>query len=457
MKKSLVYVLLLLIIAVILLIVVLDFRSMYPSIFRSFNICPTTILPKDSNEPNTITTPAGYSFVSNDVQEGIMPSILRNIFEERMNTKRAMKSEKDEEKYRLLDAKQLALKLMLNAFYGYTGYTRAKLYMLAIASTITACGRHLIQKVKNTAEDDLGYKVIYGDTDSIMVKIPETDLAEGWKKGIEIRDKINNELFGVMKMEFEKLFKSFLILTKKRYAAWKFVYEDGHWKDKIEMKGIETVRRDWCELVSETMNKTIVDILKTGDTREALDYFNTILKNLAENKIPIEKLVITKSVTKSPSSYAGIQPHIELVKKMQKRNPQEAPGVGDRVGYVIIKGNQMLSKRSEDPKYVVATNLEIDPNYYIENQLLPPMERIFTAMGISKSELLGKGRQFSLMEALKTKTTKNSNIFDGFVCAACENSYISAPLSGLCQCGGKITIKTPAGSVEKLSIRTPEQ
>ncbi|MBI1971950.1 MAG: ribonuclease H-like domain-containing protein [Candidatus Aenigmarchaeota archaeon] len=434
------------------LVVVLDFRSMYPSIFRSYNICPTTIITGNPEDVDTVKTPAGHTFVSKSVQEGIIPSILGNLLEERSKVKQAMKKETDEEKLRILDAKQLALKLLSNSFYGYTGYTKARLYILDIANAITSCGRHLIQTVNQTVEKQFGYQPIYGDTDSIMIKIPETDLDRGWETGVSIMRRINGELSGAMQMEFEKLFKSFLILTKKRYAAWRFVKENGAWKDKIEMKGIETVRRDWCELVSDTMNRAIDIILKRGDTKEALNYFNGVMKDLAENKIPIEKLVITKSITKSPSSYAGVQPHIELVKKMQKRNSQDAPGVGDRVGYVIIKGNQLLSKRTEDPAYVKENKLEIDPIYYVENQLLPPIERIFIALGFTKSELLGRGRQASLMEMMRAKPAK-SNVFDGFICATCGNSYASAPLTGLCQCGGKMQIKTPTGATEKIVVQ----
>ncbi|MBI4177295.1 MAG: hypothetical protein HY516_02915 [Candidatus Aenigmarchaeota archaeon] len=433
------------------LVVVLDFRSMYPSIFRSYNICPTTILTGSADGVANIKTPAGYRFVPKEVQEGIIPNILANLLEERAKARQAMRNETDDERRRALDAKQLALKLLSNSFYGYTGYTKAKLYVLDIANAITSCGRYLIQTVNQTVENKLGYEAVYGDTDSIMIKIPVTDLDAGWELGTKIAGQINSELSGVMHMEFEKLFKSLLILTKKRYAAWKFVRENGKWKDKIEMKGIETVRRDWCELVSDTMNKTIDIILKKGDTRGALNYFNGVMKDLAENKIPIEKLVITKSITKNPSSYAGVQPHIELVKKMQKRNSQDAPGVGDRIGYVIIKGNQLLSKRTEDPDYVKEKRLEVDPVYYVENQLLPPVERIFTALGFSKSELLGKGRQSSLAEMLRAKPAQ-SNVFDGFMCASCNNVYTSAPLTGLCQCGGKIQIKTPTGPTERIIV-----
>lgn len=81
----------------------------------------------------------------------------------------------------------------------------------------------------------------------------------------------------------------------------------------------------------------------------------------------MQKLVITKTMTKRAEGYAGIQPHAELAKKIKKRSPAEAPGVGDRIGYVITKGLELLSKRAEDPLYVMEKGLEIDSKYYIEN------------------------------------------------------------------------------------------
>lgn len=432
-------------------VVYLDFKSMYPSIYISYNICPTTLLGKGSKESG-IDTPYGVKFVSKEARHGIIPQIVEELITERDIVKKEMRAEKDENKKRELNAKQFALKTMANAFYGYTGYTRAKLYVLDIANAITSCGRHLIQKTRDIVEHDDQYKVIYGDTDSIMVKAGTKDLNEAFKIGLELEKRINKELAGIVKMKIESIFKSLLILTKKRYAGWSFEKhaDADEWEDKMIMKGIETVRRDWCDLVSTTLFRVLEIILKEQNPKKAFEYVRGVLKKLQNNEIPIEQLVITKSISKPIRSYKGIQPHVEVVKKMRKRRPGDAPGVGDRIGFVITQGLQLLSNRAEDPDYVKTHSLKIDSKYYIENQLLPPLERVFDSMGIDKPELLGIGRQMLLTslfgkgkKSKKTSRPKPKSLdrplesIDGIICEKCEKTYKRPPLIGKCDsCGG---------------------
>ncbi len=442
-------------------VLVLDFKSMYPSIIRSFNICPTTLLTNESQEPpeDVITTVAGTKFVSKNVKEGIIPHVLEKLMKKRQETKRALKKEKDPAKKKSLHARQWALKILANAFYGHMGYVRAKIYNLDIANTITSSGRDIIHKTKTEIEKKYGYKVVYGDTDSVMVKVDnETDMQKIRQIGTEISKHITEKLPGYLELEFEKFFKQFLPLTKKRYVAWKFEPDGDGWQEGIEMKGIETVRRDWCDLVSETLSEIIEIILKKGDVKGALEYFKSVIKNLMRNKIPTEKLVITKTITKAPGKYEGIQPHIEAAKKITARNPNEAPGIGDRIGYVIIKGTDMLSKRAEDPTFVAERGIEIDPKYYIENQLLPPMERIFSVLSISKSELLGNGKQMGLMEAINNYNETNHikvlprTETNGFICTKCSKFYPRIPLVGTCECGGELAFSSPKGMVKQVTL-----
>ena len=280
-----------------------------------------------------------------------------------------------------------------------------------------------------------------------------TNLDKAKKVGEEISAYVSNNLPGYLELEFEKIFRTFLILTKKRYAGWSFEPTDSGWKDKIEMKGIETIRRDWCKLVTETMNTVLELILKKGDVKSATNYVKDIIEKIKKNEIPLEKLTIVKGITKSLTSYKGTLPHIELAKKLVKRHPENPPKVGDRLGYVIIAGNSMLSKRAEEVEYVKEKKLAIDSNYYISNQLLPPIERILRAVGISKTELLGGGHQVNIKDIMnKTKREVNHNIniesddikklggWEDFICEKCKKTYNRMPLSGLCTCGGKILI-----------------
>ncbi|MFH1978190.1 MAG: DNA polymerase domain-containing protein [Candidatus Aenigmatarchaeota archaeon] len=429
-------------------VVVLDFKSMYPSIIIGFNICPTT-LSKEGD--NLITTPGGVTFLPKNVKQGIIPRIVTELMSKRQSAKRRLKKEDDVLKKRVLDAEQWALKIMANAFYGYLGYSRAKVYNLDLGNAITSCGRDIIQKTKLAIENEYGYTVVYGDTDSVMVKLNTDDLEELGKIASRMAAEITKKLPESIELEFEKIFKRFLPLTKKRYVAWKFEPKGDGWKEGMEMKGIETVRRDWCELVSECMTNVISIILKKDDVKGAVKYFKSIINDLLEGRVPINKLVITKGMSKPVKSYVGIQPHIELVKKLQQRG--EAPGIGDRIGYVIIKGTEMLSKRAEDPSYVIEKGLQIDSRYYIENQLLPPIERIFSGLKISKSELLGGGKQMGIFDALKKHEEKQVDKeipieqVRGFICTKCNKSYSRVPLVGACECGGNILFSSEKGPV----------
>lgn len=439
-------------------VLVLDFKSLYPSLIRTFNICPTCLITKDS--PTNVKkhkTPSGSYFVDETVRRGILPSILENLLETRFAIKKKMKKASGEEA-RVLNAKQLALKIMANSFYGYTGYLRARLYVMDVANSITAYGRENIQKTKKIIEENFPVEVIYGDTDSIFLKTDITNLDKAAQLGKRISKYVTEHLPGYLELEFEKVYRTFLILTKKRYAGWKFVEVEGKWKDSIDMRGIETVRRDWCQLVTDVMNHILELILRHGDVKKAIDYVKTVLLELRQGKVPLEKLTIIKGITKTPSAYKGVLPHIELAKKLYRRDPVHAPPVGGRIGFVIIKGNQMLSKRAEDPEYAKKHGLLIDSKYYIENQVLPPVARILSAVGVSSSELLGGGQQVSLSDAISGKKRKlNHKIsleysgsskreekpldsWEEFVCSKCKKSYRRMPLTGRCECGGELLI-----------------
>jgi len=436
-------------------VVVLDFKSMYPSIIRGFNICPTTLVRGESKRKDLITVVSGARFLPVKERKGIIPGILEELMNRRAAAKKKLRAEDDPAKKRAFHAEQWALKILANAFYGHMGYSRAKIYNLDIANAITASGRDIIQKTKDIVEEEYKYPVVYGDTDSVMVKLDVEDLDEIREISEKIASDITKKLPDCIELEFEKVFKRFLPLTKKRYVAWKFEFGKDGWKEGLEMKGVETVRRDWCELVSDTMTNIIEIILKKDDIKGAVKFFNSVIHDLNAGKIDLQKLVVTKSMTKQPKNYAGMQPHIELVKKLQKRNPAEAPGIGDRIGYVIVKGTGLLSERAEDPGYIKERGLQVDPKYYTENQLLPPIERIFSSLKISKSELLGNGKQMGLFDVVKNQpvqepdTPKELPFHDtnGFICVKCNKSHVRVPLIGICDCGGDIMFSSPKGVV----------
>ena len=446
-------------------ILYLDFKSMYPTIYINFNICPTTWVADDKcKEVDTIVSPYGAKFVKPEIRRGVIPQIVEFLINERDRVKKEMKKEKDEEKKFLLDAKQEALKRVANAFYGYTGYVRGRVYVLDIANSITSFGRYFIDATKKLVEKtNKDWEVIYGDTDSIMVKVRADSIDEAFSVGKEIEKTINEYYQGKMTVKIESVFKSFLIVAKKRYAGIAVEIEDGKVKEKIVMKGIETVRKDWCGLTEKILSKVLEFLLKERSIKGAVDYVKNVIKDLEEGKVNIEDLIITKSLSRNLHEYKGVQPHVELVKRMMKRSPEKVPMIGDRVNFVIVAGPELISKRAEDPEYVLEKGLKIDTKYYIENQILPPIERIFEAVGIKRNVLFSNGRQMSLTSisiqrnnVAKTTTSETTSEvevitkgiqkgqtklvdFENFVCQKCGRIYLSLPFSGKCyDCGGEI-------------------
>ncbi len=425
-------------------VVYLDFKSMYPSIMMAYNICPTTLIREENKSIDQIKTSYGTLFVSQSVRKGILPQILEYLISTRDKLRKDMKSANTDAKKRLLFAKQYAFKTVANAFYGYSGYTKARIYVVDIANTITHIGRETVAKTKAIVEAKTTYKVIYSDTDSVMVKLTTTDVAEAFKIGDQLVGTINKDLDNVLQIKTENVFKTLLILSKKRYAGWSFEPVDGGWDETIVTKGIETVRRDWCNLVSETLQDVLDTILKGKDTTKALKIVKDKIEEIKIGKMDIDKLVITKSISKSLRSYKGVQPHIELVKKMRKRDPTSLTGIGDRIGYVIVQGLGMMSKRAEDPEYVKKHKLKVDAKYYIESQLLPPLERVFESLNVNKTDLISSGKQMGLFDAMKVQKEENGFVeyvtdVDGLVCVNCNSTFRRMPLTGKCNyCSGEI-------------------
>jgi DNA polymerase elongation subunit (family B) len=421
---------------------ILTHNSMYPSIFISYNICPTTLLTEKREDIEAITTPFGTSFVPPSVRKGIVPRTLERLIKERNAVKAQMKAEKDPVRKRALDSYQEGLKRIANASYGYTGFLLGRIYVLNIANAITSCGRYYIQETKRLVEANTKYKVIYGDTDSVMIKTDTQDIEKAIEIGNNIANFLNEKFQGKLRIKVENVFKTLLILTKKRYAGWSFEKVDSQLKDEIVMKGIETVRRDWCDLVSETQEEVLKILLKEQNPKKAFAYFKEVVQKLQNGLIPLEKLTIIKGISKRPEQYKGVQPHVELVKKMRKRGEVDIPNIGDRVGFVIVKGLQLVSERAEDPEYVKKHGLKIDSKYYIESQLLPPLERVFEAIGVNRSELIGLGKQMLLGEAInnhKKVEGKTLSQMEGIICVKCNTTFRRVPLIGRCTaCGGEL-------------------
>ncbi|XP_048473423.1 DNA polymerase delta catalytic subunit [Rhincodon typus] len=383
-------------------IATLDFSSLYPSIMMAHNLCYTTLLKPGAVEKYNfssdqfIKTPTGDQFVKASVRKGLLPEILENLLSARKKAKAELKKETDPFKQKVLDGRQLALKVSANSVYGFTGAQVGKLPCLEISQSVTGFGRQMIEKTKQLVESKYtianGYKadakVIYGDTDSVMCKLGTETVKESMALGREAAEWVSSHFIPPIKLEFEKVYFPYLLINKKRYAGLYFS-SNPNTHDKMDCKGIETVRRDNCPLVANLINTCLQKILIDRDPAGAVEHAKEVISDLLCNRIDISQLVITKELTRMADEYAGKQAHVELAERMRKRDAGSAPNLGDRVPYVIISAAKGVAAymKSEDPIYVLENNIPIDTQYYLEQQLAKPLLRIFEPiLGETKAE-----------------------------------------------------------------------
>jgi len=263
-------------------IATLDFASLYPSIIQAHNLCYTTMLKKEAidklkliKDEDYIITPNGDMFCTVKQRKGLLSQILEELLTARKQAKRELATETDPFKKAVLNGRQLALKISANSVYGLTGASNGKVPCLAIASSTTAYGRQMIERTKGEVEAKYtianGYthdaQVIYGDTDSVMVKFGTTDLREAMKLGEEAAAFVSSKFVKPIKLEFEKVYFPYLLINKKRYAGLYYTNPDKY--DKMDTKGIETVRRDNCRLVQNVIETVLRMILIDRDVQGA--------------------------------------------------------------------------------------------------------------------------------------------------------------------------------------------
>jgi DNA polymerase I len=371
-------------------VVCLDFTAMYPSIMIAFNISPDTLIEKGDGH---VAPEVGHIF-RKDI-EGFFTRILKGLVERRSNLKKAMsRIDRDSPEYKLLDIKQQTLKVLTNAFYGYTGWAAARWYRRECAEATAAWGRYFIKEAIKEAEK-MGLEVIYGDTDSLFIKYPRAkSKEEALRKARDFAAYISAKF--PLELEIENFYDVlFFTEAKKRYAG---LTSDG----EVIVKGLEVKRGDWCELAKRIQSEVIKIILRERDPTKAADLVKETVKKLREAKIPFEDLIIYKTLTKDIESYESRLAHVLAAKKAKEEEMKAE--VGAKIGYIIVKGPGIVSERAypieifkhfENNKLIGVNGMEyqLDVDYYINNQILPSASRVLNYFDFSQAELRGEKTQ----------------------------------------------------------------
>jgi len=403
----------------------LDFASLYPSIMIAHNLCYSTLLTRPEPGVEYEESPNNEKFVSNNEFPGVLPEILKELLAARKATRQLMEKETDQMRKAVYNKRQLALKISANSVYGFTGATVGKLPCLAISETVTAYGRMMIMKTKELVEQkytvENGYpdnaNVIYGDTDSVMVKFGDISLQQAIDLGKEAAAFVSQFFPPPVHLEFEKAYMPYLLISKKHYAG--LLHTNAVKYSYIDAKGIESVRRDNCRLVQNLVQKVLNLLLIDKNSDAAINFVKNVVSDLVSDRIDLSFLVISKTLSKKEDQYKAKQPHVELAERMAKRDPGSAPRMGDRIAYVITDGlkNARAYEKSEDPIYVLEHGLRIDTKYYLENQLEKPLNRLFSPIiGESNIQKLLTGEHANKKKIAPIRDTgKKTGSLLGFV------------------------------------------
>ncbi|KAG1468258.1 hypothetical protein G6F56_003936 [Rhizopus delemar] len=382
-------------------VLLLDFNSLYPSIIQEYNVCFTTVDRNTSKQGTEKNDEEKVPEVPGDsLPEGILPKLLKTLVDRRRQVKNAMSGEKSEAKYNQLNIRQQALKLTANSMYGCLGFTYSRFYAKPLAMLITFKGREILQSTVNLA-GGLDMNVIYGDTDSIMVYTNQNDLSEVKKMGNLLRRKVNQH-YKLLEIGIDGYFKHMLLLKKKKYAALLVEEKDnGELVESVETKGLDLVRRDWCDLSHDVSSRVLDLILSDRERDDVVNEIHTYLEvtgeRIRQGEIPLEKYVINKQLTKRPQDYADSksQPHVQVALRMLADGQNVKSG--DTVPYVICKideeteGDKKGSAlRAYHPDDVVKKNMQLDIEWYLHQQVHPPLTRLCSPIeGTDPARLAG--------------------------------------------------------------------
>ncbi|EME30849.1 DNA polymerase alpha subunit A [Galdieria sulphuraria] len=365
------------------LILQLDFNSLYPSIIQEYNLCFTTTILYDSSFQNL------EDVVIHTKKKGVLPLVLEKLVQRRREVKDLKQKTKDINRQQQLNIEQAALKLTANSVYGCLGAEHSRFGAQTLAALVTQFGRVTLDKTIKIAER-CGFEVIYGDTDSMFLNTGVKELDAVLEKGRVLKHEVNRN-FRSLEIDVEAIYTRMLLLQKKHYAAMRLVDPVSRPGETIlEVKGVEMVRHDWCPASRELSLQVVELLLSSKFEREecvhkVISCLRFYIEQVRQGNVPLEKFVITKSLTQKPSDYSNDtnNPHVEVAKRLIcKGFPLRT---GSYIPYVMCKRTENGYQRTSDTTPVpyhpseldeAAVKLSIDTEWYIDTQLLPPVLRL---------------------------------------------------------------------------------
>lgn len=360
-------------------VLVLDFKSLYPSLIRTFGIDPLNLVRPASGQGDAtgaIAAPNGACFVRR-------PGILAGILDELMPRREAAKQAGDA-------VKSHAIKILMNSFYGVLGTPACRFYDPRLANAITSFGREVLLWCKARIEER-GLRVLYGDTDSLFVESGQIDPAKARRQGESLANGLSRDLArhiqhkwrveSRLQLQFEKLYLRLYLPAvrhgtagaRKRYAG----LVDGREGPRVVFTGMEAVRGDWTELAKEVQRELFARLFSD---REVEGYLRQVVADLRAGRYD-ERLVYRKAMRKAPGAYtATTPPHVAAARKMGH------PTRG-RVAYVVTTAGPEPERERRSA---------LDYEHYVDKQVRAVAEPILALRGLDFDKVVGDDRQLAL-------------------------------------------------------------
>ncbi|KAM3071522.1 DNA polymerase zeta [Clarireedia jacksonii] len=391
-------------------VLVLDFQSLYPSVMIAYNYCYSTYLGRVVNWHGTNKmgftkykrqarllellkdhiniAPNGMMYTKPQIRKSLLAKMLGEILETRVMVKSGMKSDQEDKALqRLLNNRQLALKLIANVTYGYTSASfSGRMPCSEIADSIVQTGRETLEKAIALIHSvkRWGAEVVYGDTDSLFISLKGRSKDEAFDIGNEIAKTVTSMNPRPVKLKFEKVYLPCVLLAKKRYVGFKYESKT-QVEPEFDAKGIETVRRDGTPAEQKIEEKALKLLFRTADLSQVKSYFQEQCEKIMKGSVSIQDFCFAREVKLGTYSEKGPPPPGALIStKRMLEDARAEPQYGERVPYVVITGapGARLIDRCVSPEELLNNDRsELDAEYYISKNLIPPLERIFNLMG----------------------------------------------------------------------------
>ena len=382
-------------------ILVMDFNSLYPSIIQEFNICFTTV-DRDNFNITHDEEKDLPSYPDKESTQGVLPRLLNNLVSRRREVKKLLKDPKNTPFQKAqFDIKQQALKLTANSMYGCLGYVNSRFYAKPLAMLVTNKGREILMDTRQLAES-IGLRVVYGDTDSVMIDTGADNFKDAVKIGEEFKVQVN-ERYRLLEIDIDNIFKRLLLHAKKKYAAMNATIDKttGEETATLEVKGLDMRRREYCQLSKDISTFVLTKILSDLDPEQSLnevyDYLEEMCGKIKNHEIEISKYRINTKLSKDPTKYpnAKSMPQVQVALRMRKDG--KVVKAGSVITYVITapvddedKSTPAERARAIQELLSKDNKLKPDPSYYLEKQIFAPVERLLERIeGIDLTRVAG--------------------------------------------------------------------